>query len=336
MLGPLLFLIYINDLINCSDLGKFILFADETNIFVSGHSYEIAVQKANGILTSENKLHINMKKSCFMHFKPKGPSFKKNLDQPEVPPIKINDFEIKEADNTKFLGVTIDNELSWIPHLTILAKKLRCCTGQLNRIKKYLPASLHKNLYHTLCESHLSYGITVWGNISISKLKSVFTAQKHCILIMFGDNEAYLEKHRTAARTRHIDNQKLGPEFFEKEHTKPLFKNNDILTVNNLYNYHLLLGIGMILKSHTPIALYAIFKVTRRKPTLIIVPTQAKSVVFKASILWNTYQTLPEERDFTVGISFLKKRIKILLLKRQKIGDEVEWHPQSNFNITDS
>ena len=64
-----------------------------------------------------------------MHFKPKGPSFKKNLDQPEVPPIKINDFEIKEVDNTKFLGVTIDKELSWIPHLTTLAKKLRCCTG---------------------------------------------------------------------------------------------------------------------------------------------------------------------------------------------------------------
>ena len=67
MLVPLLFLIFINDLINCSDLGKFILFADDINIFVSGHSYEIAVQKANMIRTSvssymhANKLHINMK-----------------------------------------------------------------------------------------------------------------------------------------------------------------------------------------------------------------------------------------------------------------------------------
>ena len=97
----------------------------------------------------------------------------------------------------------------------------------------------------------------------------------------------------------------------------------------------------MIFKSHTPIALYAMYKynVSRRKPTLIIVPTRAESFVFKASILWNTCQTLPEGRyirDFTVGISFLKNGIKILLLKRQKIGDEVEWHPQSNFNITDS
>ena len=91
---------------------------------------------------------------------------------------------------------------------------------------------------------------------------------------MLGDNEAYLEKHTKAARTRNIDNQKLGPEFLEKEHTKPLFNNNETLTVHNLYNYHLLLGIGMILKSHTPITLYAMFKVSRRKPTLIIVPTQ--------------------------------------------------------------
>ena len=103
VLGPLLFLIYINDLINCSDLGKFILFADDTYIFVSGHSYEIAVQKANMILTSvssykhANKLHINIKKSCFMPLKPKDPSFKKNLDEPEVPPIKLNDFEIKKS-----------------------------------------------------------------------------------------------------------------------------------------------------------------------------------------------------------------------------------------------
>ena len=88
-------------------------------MFVSGHSYEIAVQKANMILTfvsslymHANTLHINMKKSCFMHFKPKGPSSKNNKDQPEVPPIKIND-------NTKFLGVTIDNEVSWIPHLRL-------------------------------------------------------------------------------------------------------------------------------------------------------------------------------------------------------------------------
>ena len=54
--------------------------------------------------------------------------------------------------------------------------------------------------------------------------------------IMFGDKEAYLEKHRTAARTRPINSQKLGPEFFGREHIKPLFNISEILTLHNLYN----------------------------------------------------------------------------------------------------
>ena len=77
VLGPLLFLIYINDLLNCSDLGKFVIFADDTNIFVCDDNHEEVVKKANSVLTAvssymhANKLHINMKKCCYMHFRPK-------------------------------------------------------------------------------------------------------------------------------------------------------------------------------------------------------------------------------------------------------------------------
>ena len=74
VLGPLLFLVYINDLLNCSNSGEFILFADDTNIFVSGENHEGVVQKANEILASvssymfANKLHINMKKILLYAF----------------------------------------------------------------------------------------------------------------------------------------------------------------------------------------------------------------------------------------------------------------------------
>ena len=342
VLGPLLFLIYINDLLNCSDIGKFILFADDTNIFVSGSSKKDVVDKANTILTSvssymhANRLHINMKKSCYMHFKPKGI---RCTDQPDATSVKINDFEIKEVEETKFLGITIDNNLSWLPHLAYLAKKLRCCTGQLNRIKKYLPAHLYKSLYHTLFESHLSYGITVWGGVSHTKLNLLFLAQKHCIRILFGDKEAYLEKHRTAARTRSKELQKLGPDFFIREHSKPLFNSHDILTVHNLYSYHCLLCTGKILKFRTPITLYSLFTLSHRKETLIITSNlQFESFASRTSSLWNTFRRLPDGReivDFTAEIGYIKKQIKSLVCNRQKLGDEEEWHPLTNFSIVD-
>ena len=71
---------------------------------------------------------------------------------------------------------------------------------------------------------------------------------------MFGDTEAYLEKYRTAARTRSIDFMELGPDFYKLEHTKPLFNSNEILTVHNLYNYQILLCVIQVLKFHTPLS----------------------------------------------------------------------------------
>ena len=98
VLGPLLFLIYINDLINCSELSCFVLFADDTNIFVSGKTYNEAAIKANIILdavtkyTVANKLHINLEKTCFMHFLPKVYKVDENLEKVTL---KISDTEIE-------------------------------------------------------------------------------------------------------------------------------------------------------------------------------------------------------------------------------------------------
>ena len=177
VLCPLLFLIYINDLLNCSDLGKFVIFADDTNIFVCDEHHEEVVKKANSILTAvssymhTNKLHINLKKCFYMHFRPKISTSDGGQDNNnQQTRIRINDYEIYEVEETKFLGVTIDNKLTWLPHLKLLAKKLRCCSGQLSRIKNFLPTHLFKNLYHTLFESHLSYAISVWGGVSEAKI----------------------------------------------------------------------------------------------------------------------------------------------------------------------
>ena len=121
---------------------------------------------------------------------------------------------------TKFLGVIIDEKLKWGPHIKYLNSKLKCEIGKLYKIKGCLPTELHANLYHTLFESHLGYGISVWGGSSVRKLKPLFITQKKCIRI---------NKFMTCARSRYKDQQILGAEFYELEHSKKLFNENNII-----------------------------------------------------------------------------------------------------------
>ena len=223
-LGPLLFLIYINGLPNISNNAEFVLFADDTNIFVEAKNRMLAYANPNKILKAVhlymlvNKLHINMSKCCFIDFKPD-----KNVIPDSNLCLKINNVVIKQVNEARFLGVTLDENLNWKSHIHKLSKKLSCSAGILNLIKDSIPEDLYKSLYFTLFESHLSYGITVWGGVSNNKLEPLFKLQKKCMIILFGDKEAYLNKFKTCARTRPVDNQILGQEFYSREHTKPLF-----------------------------------------------------------------------------------------------------------------
>ena len=191
-----------------------------------------------------NMLHINMSKSCFIDFKSEKNS---PLPNKELK-VLIQNIEIKRVTAAKFLGVTIDENLNWNSHLKKLYKKLSCCTGILNTIKDNIPDDLHKSLYHTLFESHLTYGITVWGGVTNNKLLPLFKLQKKCLRILFGDKEAYLHKFKTCARVRLFEEQKLGAEFFKREHTKPIFTKHSVVNVRNLFVYHCFNEIFKILK----------------------------------------------------------------------------------------
>ncbi len=300
-----------------------------------------AVNNANRILEAvskymwANKLHINLIKTCFMHFSPKG-SAKKDLSDQDNVSVFLNGDEIEKVCETKFLGIIIDNKLSWDAHIKSLIKKLKCANGQINRIAKFVPNELHKTLYQTLFESHLTYGISVWGGVSKQKLAKVFNAQKHCLRILFGDKEAYLDKFKTSVRTRPKQEQILGQEFYELEHSKPLFNKQGIMTVYNLYNYHVLQMTFKLLKLRIPMSLFSCFSLSSRKETLLLYPKFSENFVFSASSLWNKFRDCPEASeisDFNVGIGLVKSQIKALIYRRQQIGDSDEWHPDENFSL---
>ena len=331
VLGPLLFLLYINDISRASALGTFIMFADDTNIFVEGQTEEEAYTKGNELLESVqkymllNKLHINMSKCCYIHFKPKSTELPINHD------LLIDNFPIKKVSETKFLGVIIDENLSWDSHITALRRKLNYASATLYRIRDNIPKHLHKDLYHTLFESHLTYCISAWGGSAMNKIARLWISQKHCVRVLFGDKEAFLDKFRTAARARPYNNQLLGEEFYQQEHTKPLFTKHKILALENLYSYHTFMEILKILKLRDPITLYEQYTLSERKPTLIINTNPAENFVSRSTKIWNIISPKLKLNDFSFKISSTKNTLKTALLRLQNSDDPVAWI-SDNFN----
>ena len=182
VLGPLLFLIYINDLINIDSatLAKSVLFADDTNIFVSGKDENEAFKNANNVLKEvhsymvANQLHINMSKSVYMHFR-------RSLNTEEILTcarareygceniLQIGNQKLKKVDQVKFLGIIIDDNLNWEPHIQNLTTKLKLSIIMIKRIIKFIPKSEYMNIYNALFKSHLSYCISSWDAIPHSK-----------------------------------------------------------------------------------------------------------------------------------------------------------------------
>ena len=306
ILGPLLFLLYMNDIINCykGDECKFVLYADDTNIFITGPSKESTYLMANKVLDfvckfmRSNLLHINMSKCCYIHFQPAYESDETcararpyaNYENDKSQGVFINGHKIVKVSSTKFLGVVIDEKLSWGPHIEYLRKKLRSTTRALNRIKHSVPGEHYQQIYSALLESHLAYGISVWGSaLKDQPNDKLFITQKRCIRILFGDLNAYLDKHATCARARPYTKQRLGAAFFEKEHTKPIFNRLQLLTVQNLYKYHCISEIFRIMKFRTPYSLYSTIDSSKRDTSnVIILPRKTNTFLYIASKLWNS------------------------------------------------
>ena len=357
VLGPLLFLIYINDIVNSAVNGEFVLFADDTNIFVVGKTKEEAYTRANAVLVEvydyflKNKLHINLDKCTHMHFRPRCSNDDRqtcsntHLDNSE-PCLKLLDKKLKKVDKVKFLGVIIDDKLNWKPHIEHLEKKLKSSILMIKRIHKYVPKSEYMNLYNALFMSHMAYCISCWGGVSHHKLQKLFVLQKRCVRLLFGkeftpDNNGVSESCNEIETTPESKNYCL-------EHTKPLFMENKILTIHNLSVLHTFMELFKIVKFHIPCPLYNLMIFSSRNDKfLLILPKinldiSKQNFVFRSSSIWNKLvnivlnKSLPndngliipgssENSDFASSMCVIKTKLKKYLLSTQNLGDENEW-----------
>ena len=122
---------------------EIILIADDTNIFVLAQTKELAYKISQETLYEiSNYMNLN-KNHCKTEENENSTKFE----------LIISNTPFPKFNQTKFLGVVIDDRLTWLPHIKSLVKKLYCCTGRFNRIFQFIPISHHENLYHTLFES---------------------------------------------------------------------------------------------------------------------------------------------------------------------------------------
>ena len=177
----------------------------------------------------------------------------------------------------------------------------------LYKTKKHESETIHKNLYHTLFERYLSYGIFVWCGSPKAKFLPFFKAQKKFMWATFGDRVKYLEKFKTFARVNPLNGQRLTTIFFSKEHKKPLF--------NKIFKYK------------TSIAINDLFKFSRRgqKSLFIITPPPNDWNVYRMSVMWNSVRTVLSCPDTSFPISSIKTKLKVFLLNKQKLGDYENW-----------
>ena len=127
ILGPLLFLLYVNDLCKSSELLKTIMFADDTNLFFSGKDTNLLFKSVNRELEhinewfKANKLSLNIKKTNYILFYPKR---KEDLIPLKLPELLIDSKPITRVKNTKFLGVIIDENITWKNHISTVENKI--------------------------------------------------------------------------------------------------------------------------------------------------------------------------------------------------------------------
>ena len=215
ILGPLLFLVFINDLHNVSETLFFILFADDSNLLLSGPNVNDLCNQMNIELNKVvewfkiNKLCLNVKKTNFMIFNAKNkPSPQSDLT------LKVDEAIVDQVYHTKFLGVIIDSKLNWTLHINHVAGKISKNIGIITRARKILTEKTLTGLYYTFIYPYLNYCCTVWGISPESHLSKLYVLQKRIVRIISGKPRLFpssdLFKCLKILPIRHLNQFKLS------------------------------------------------------------------------------------------------------------------------------
>ena len=301
-LGPLLFLIYINDLPNALNESVPTIFADDTSLFLYGCNLDEIAAIMNNELKEicawlrSNKLSINLKKTHSMLF-----TLHHHIYNSKIP-IVIDGVEIDRVNSTRFLGVIIDDRLKWGDHIKYISNKIAKNIGIITKIRHCLPKKTLVTLYYSLIYPYVTYCHLVWGKASLTNLNKLVLLQKKMVrIISFADF---------------------------REHTLPLFRNLQILPIEDLYVFFVSVFIYKIIKNIFPSDYLEIFNpftdrvvsTTRRAETILYKIPYSRTklrqdfVFNQAILIYNNFLTPLNIITKSNSVHHFRKAVKLILI----------------------
>ena len=217
ILGPLLFIIYINDIVVSSAVFTDILFADDTSLISSLCNFFITIPQSNTdfdainkAINDElykltewlqiNKLSLNAGKTKYMLFQKR-----KSKQKYDWLKLELNGTKISKVDTFNFLGLTLNSHLDWKDHINTISSKISSIIGVLNKLKNVIPTNALKLIYSSLILPRLYYCNLIWGYKPLRLIK----LQKRAVRI--------------------ISKAKYN------SHTETLFKRHQLLTIEDIH-----------------------------------------------------------------------------------------------------
>lgn len=197
ILGPILFITYINGLLNLNINGKIISYADDTVLVFTGETWEDtkeAVSRGFGTVKQwldSFKLSLNISKTNYIAFS------LTNMNRPNFTEIQTSEEEdscVPAVKKIKYLGIIIDQHLKWTEHISYLTKKIRILIHKFYLLREFLCTKLIKLVYRSLVESLLRYGLVVWGGTYKSNLQPLTVIQNSILKVMFRKDRRYSTK----------------------------------------------------------------------------------------------------------------------------------------------
>ena len=227
VLGPLLFLVYINDLHNAILYSQSFHFADDTNLLNINDSpkkvqkqLNIDLKLLNNWLLA-NKISLNSKKTEMIIFQ--KPGFKLNWDWN----VRLNGYKLHLSDQIKYLGIFLDRFLNCHYQSNLLMQKLARAIGMLSKVRYYVQDIELKNIYHAIFESHIRYGCMIWFQSNSEFIKDkIQKLQKKALRMM-----SFSELH---------------------ESSSPLFKKWKILKIEDIVEIQNCVFVHSFLKGKLP------------------------------------------------------------------------------------